>query len=106
ASAAVGFQSPAPAGLFLHARRPCCATFAATHCCCNGAIAMRQPPPNDNDNRENQPPEFAPRDLWSDDNVLREAVAREGGGAFGQRLAEYRAIAGGGLYSAGRDRPR
>ena len=28
----------------------------------------------------NQPPPFAPRDLWADDAALREAVEREGGG--------------------------
>ena len=69
---------------------------------------MRQTPPDDND--DNQPPEFAPRDLWSDDNALREAVAREGGGAYRQRLADYGAIAGDELlalsFDAHRDRPR
>ena len=29
----------------------------------------------------NQTPEFAPRDLWADDIVLRESVQREGAGA-------------------------
>ncbi|MDQ3510655.1 MAG: acyl-CoA dehydrogenase family protein, partial [Pseudomonadota bacterium] len=61
-------------------------------------------------NQENQPPEFAPRDLWADDVVLREAVAREGGGDFTARLADYGALAGGELYAlsfdAHRDRPR
>lgn len=28
---------------------------------------------------DNQPPPFAPRDLWADDVALRQAVAREGG---------------------------
>ena len=59
---------------------------------------------------ENQSPEFAPRDLWADDLVLREAVSREGGDAFADRLAAYGAIAGGELYAlsfdAHRDRPR
>ena len=58
----------------------------------------------------NQPPEFAPRNLWHDDVALREAVAREGGGTFEARLAGYGELAGGALYAAGfdanRDRPR
>lgn len=59
---------------------------------------------------ENQPPPFAPRDLWRDDHALREAVAREGGGEHAQRLAAYGELAGGALYAlsfdAHRDRPR
>lgn len=59
---------------------------------------------------ENQPPEFAPRDLWRDDIALREAVAREGGGDFTEALATYGALAGDELYrlsfDAHRDRPR
>jgi putative acyl-CoA dehydrogenase len=58
----------------------------------------------------NQPPPFAPRDLWADDVALREAVAREGAGAFAPRLATYGALAGGELLrladEAHRDRPR
>ena len=58
----------------------------------------------------NQPPPFAPRDLWTDDIGLREAVAREGGNAFAPRLAAYAALAGGELSrladEAHRDRPR
>ena len=58
----------------------------------------------------NQPPEFAPRDLWHDDAVLRGCVAREGGSAFVAELARYGALAGDGLYAlsfdAHRDRPR
>ncbi|HET7127320.1 MAG TPA: acyl-CoA dehydrogenase family protein [Lysobacter sp.] len=58
----------------------------------------------------NQPPPFAPRDLWVDDLALREAVAREGGHAFEPRLAAYGALAGGELLrladEAHRDRPR
>ncbi|MBA2238260.1 MAG: acyl-CoA dehydrogenase family protein, partial [Lysobacter sp.] len=58
----------------------------------------------------NQPPEFAPRDLWADDAALREAVAREGGSAFAARIARYGALAGGALlalsFDAHRDRPR
>ncbi|NUS37765.1 MAG: DNA alkylation response protein [Lysobacter sp.] len=58
----------------------------------------------------NQPPGFAPRDLWADDVVLREAVRREGAQAFAPRLAEYGGLAGDALYAlsfdAHRDRPR
>ncbi len=59
---------------------------------------------------ENQPPEFAPRDLWRDDVALREAVAREGGVDFTETLSTYGALAGDELYrlsfDAHRDRPR
>ena len=59
---------------------------------------------------DNQPPEFAPRDLWQDDIALREALAREGGAAHVDRVARYGALAGGELYAlsfdAHRDRPR
>jgi putative acyl-CoA dehydrogenase len=59
---------------------------------------------------DNQPPEFAPRDLWRDDVALREAVEREGGGDFADALATYGALAGDELYrlsfDAHRDRPR
>src|SRR3546814_1285868 len=59
---------------------------------------------------ENQPPEFAPRDLWADDVALREALAREGGEAHVERVARYGVLAGGELYAlsfdAHRDRPR
>ena len=59
---------------------------------------------------DNQPPEFAPRDLWADDVALREALAREGGDAHAGRVAGYGALAGGELYAlsfdAHRDRPR
>ncbi|MBF6023559.1 acyl-CoA dehydrogenase family protein [Lysobacter niastensis] len=58
----------------------------------------------------NQPPEFAPRNLWRDDHALREAVAHEGGGDFTDVLAGYGALAGDELYrlsfDAHRDRPR
>src|SRR3546814_6893041 len=37
---------------------------------------------------ENQPPEFAPRDLWADDVALREALASEGGEAHVERRSE------------------
>ncbi|MBJ7573708.1 acyl-CoA dehydrogenase family protein [Luteimonas sp. MC1828] len=59
---------------------------------------------------DNQPPEFAPRDLWADDAVLREALAREGAASFASHVAGYGAIAGGELlalsHDAHRDRPR
>ena len=59
---------------------------------------------------DNQPPEFASRDPWHDDVALREAVAREGAGAFAARIAGYGALAGGELlarsFDAHRDRPR
>ena len=59
---------------------------------------------------DNQPPEFASRDLWADDTVLREAVEREGAAAFAERLQAYGRRAGGELlqlsYDAHRDRPR
>ena len=59
---------------------------------------------------DNQPPPFEPRDLWTDDLALREAVAREGASAFASRLAAYGALAGDELYRLGfdanRDRPR
>src|SRR5690606_262361 len=59
---------------------------------------------------DNQPPEFAPRDLWRDDAALREALEREGGGAFADAVAGYGALAGGELlalsFDAHRDRPR
>ena len=59
---------------------------------------------------DNQPPEFAPRDLWADDAALREAVRREGGQEFAARLAGFGALAGGTLhglsFDAHRDRPR
>jgi putative acyl-CoA dehydrogenase len=59
---------------------------------------------------DNQPPEFAPRNLWDDDAVLRESIAREGAAHFADSLAKYGAVAGGELYrlsfDAHRDRPR
>jgi putative acyl-CoA dehydrogenase len=59
---------------------------------------------------ENQPPEFAPRNLWSDDVVLREAIQREGAAAFEARIATYAGLAGSELlalsHDAHRDRPR
>src|SRR3970282_1508719 len=59
---------------------------------------------------DNQPPPFAPRDLWVDDLALREAVESEGGAGIGLRLATYGALAGDALYPLWfddhRDRPR
>jgi putative acyl-CoA dehydrogenase len=59
---------------------------------------------------DNQPPEFPLRNLWGDDVVLRESVAREGGAPFADRLEKYGAVAGNDLYrlsfDAHRDRPR
>ena len=59
---------------------------------------------------DNQPPPFAPRDLWADDIALREAVAREGGDAFVAGLGAYGILAGDHLLrladEAHRDRPR
>ena len=67
-------------------------------------------PPYETHVVDNQAPEFAPRDLWADDVVLRESVQREGAGAFAVRIAEYGALAGDALYRLGfdahRDRPR
>ena len=67
-------------------------------------------PPFETHRVENQPPPFESRDLWADDVVLREAVVREGGDAFAERLAGYGALAGDELYRLGfdanRDRPR
>ena len=59
---------------------------------------------------DNQPPPFEPRDLWADDVVLREAIAREGAAAFVPQLSQYAQLAGDELYRIGfdanRDRPR
>ena len=58
----------------------------------------------------NQPPPFGARDLWRDDIALREALVREGGGAFEGTVAAYGALAGSELlalsHEAHRDRPR
>ena len=67
-------------------------------------------PPFETHHVDNQPPPFAPLDLWSVDTGLREAVQREGGGDFADTLARYGALAGSALYQlsfdAHRDRPR
>ncbi len=71
---------------------------------------MTHPDPLASIGQDNQPPEFAPRDLWRDDAVLREALVREGGGDFEQPVAGYAALAGSELFAlawdAHRDRPR
>ena len=58
---------------------------------------------------DNQPPEFAPRDLWGDDVVLRDALRAKARRRHRARRA-YGAIAGGELlalsHDAHRDRPR
>lgn len=58
----------------------------------------------------NQPPPFAPRDLWRVDQVLCESLARDGGGGLEDEVARYGALAGGALlelsFDAHRDRPR
>ena len=51
-------------------------------------------PPFETHHVDNQPPPFAPLDLWSVDTGLREAVQREGGGDFADTLARYGALAG------------
>ena len=67
-------------------------------------------PPFETHAVDNQPPPFAPRDLWHDDVALREAVDREGASGFAGRVAAYGALAGSTLYAlsfdAHRDRPR
>ena len=67
-------------------------------------------PPFETHRVDNQPPAFAPRDLWQGDAALREAVDREGASGFADRIAAYGQLAGGTLYAlsfdAHRDRPR
>lgn len=59
---------------------------------------------------DNQPPLLPECNLWADDTGLREALVREGGQAFADRLDDYGALAGGRLLrlcdDAHRDRPR
>jgi putative acyl-CoA dehydrogenase len=68
------------------------------------------PSPYETHEVENQPPDFAPRDLLADDVVLREAVQREGAAEFAGRVGTYGALAGDELcrlsHDAHRDRPR
>jgi putative acyl-CoA dehydrogenase len=67
-------------------------------------------PPFETHRVGNQPPDFAPRDLWRDDIALREAVQANGGAAFVGGLANYGQLAGGSLLALSsdmhRDRPR
>lgn len=71
---------------------------------------MDKLPPFETHRVDNQPPPFEPRDLWADDTVLREAVAREGAAVFAPKLSEYARLAGDELYRIGfdanRDKPR
>ena len=71
---------------------------------------MNNLPPFETHNVENQPPAFEPRDLWADDVVLREAIAREGATGFAAQLSRYARLAGDELYRIGfdanRDKPR
>ena len=59
---------------------------------------------------DNQPPDFAPRDLWSTDIALREAIQANGAGGFAGDIAAYARLAGDTLYrlsfDAHRDRPQ
>ena len=71
---------------------------------------MNNLPPFETHNVDNQPPPFEPRDLWADDVVLREAIAREGASGFAAQLSRYAQLAGDELYRIGfdanRDKPR
>ncbi|MBO9663356.1 acyl-CoA dehydrogenase family protein [Dokdonella sp.] len=73
-------------------------------------MSASPPPPFETHRVDNQPPEFAPRDLWADDVALRDAVQREGASAYAERIAAYGALAGSELYAlsfdAHRDKPR
>lgn len=72
--------------------------------------AMRDVPEFETHAVDNQPPPFAPRDLWASDIALREALEREGAGAHAAAVAGYGALAGDALLAYGdeanRDRPR
>lgn len=50
---------------------------------------------------DNQPPPFAPRNLWTDEPALQEAVQREGAAAFVPNLSRYAVVAGDELYRIG-----
>ena len=71
---------------------------------------MDKLPPFETHRIDNQPPPFEPRDLWADDEVLRDAVVREGAAALSGSLADYARLAGDELYRIGfdanRDKPR
>jgi putative acyl-CoA dehydrogenase len=67
-------------------------------------------PPFETHRVDNQSPDFAPRDLWSDDIALREAVQAHGASAFADDIARYARLAGATLlalsFDMHRDRPR
>ena len=71
---------------------------------------MNDLPPFETHHVDNQPPPFEPRDLWTDDVALREAIIREGAASFTAQLSRYAQLAGDELYRLGfdanRDRPR
>ena len=71
---------------------------------------MTGSPPFETHRVDNQPPDFAPCDLWFADIALREAVQANGAGGFTGDLAAYARVAGDALYrlsfDAHRDRPR
>ena len=67
-------------------------------------------PPFETHRVDNQSPDFAPRDLWSDDIALRDAVQANGASAFAGDIADYARLAGDSLlglsFDMHRDRPR
>ena len=67
---------------------------------------LPQPPPFETHVVDNQPPPFGERDLWLDDQVLQQSVAREGAQAFTAVLQQYGVLAGGELYRIGFDANR
>ncbi|RRU11629.1 acyl-CoA dehydrogenase family protein [Stenotrophomonas sp. 278] len=73
-------------------------------------MTITDPSAFDTHHVDNQPPPFAPRNLWADDVALADAVQREGGSAFVATLQQYAGLAGDALYRLGfdanRDRPR
>src|SRR6476619_562538 len=75
-----------------------------------GSWPMSGLPPFETHRVDNQPPDFAPCDLWSTDIALREAVQANGAAGFAGDVATYGRLAGDTLYrlsfDAHRDRPR
>ena len=71
---------------------------------------MPDVPPFETHVVDNQPPEFAPRDLWADDVALREGLVANGARDFSGHVAAYGRLAGDTLLAlasdAHRDRPR
>ena len=71
---------------------------------------MPELPPFETHRVDNQPPDFVPRDLWSGDIALREAVQANGAEAFAGDIASYGRLAGDTLlalsFDMHRDRPR